>query len=156
MKLNQKNRVSTPFGDFQIDVENLVDHFLRDRTPDCSGESKTCPAATWTPRVSVSESETNYQMVVELPGLDPSQVNVEMHEGRLEISGEKKTADSVEGVEYLRDERLQGEFKRTFEFSKQIEPEGIQAQFKHGVLTIDLPKSAKALPRKIDIQVNAS
>ena len=158
MKLNQKNRVSTPFGDFQIDVENLVDHFFRDRAKECSGQDQECStaAAAWTPRISVSESETEYEMVVELPGFDPADVTVEMQEGRLELSGEKKIDDLAEGVEYLRDERLRGEFKRTFEFSKLIEPDQIQAEFKNGLLKIKLPKSAKALPRKIDIQVNAS
>ena len=156
MKLNQKNRVSTPFGDFQIDVENLVDHFFRDGNKERSSESQECSQSAWTPRVSVVESETAYQMVVELPGIDPADVSVEMQEGRLEISGEKKIAELAEGGNYVRDERLKGEFKRVFEFSKLIEPDEIKAEFKNGLLHIDLPKSAKVLPRKIDIQFDRS
>ncbi len=154
MKLNQKNRVSTPFGDFHIDVENLVDHFLHDGKKSESSQTPSCTVAAWTPRVSVVESETGYEMVVELPGLDPADVSVEMQEGRLEISGEKKIAELADGIQTIRDERQQGTFNRIFEFSKQIEPDGIKAEFKNGLLKIDLPKSAKALPRKIDIQVD--
>ena len=95
-------------------------------------------------------------MVVELPGIDPAEVSVEMQEGRLEISGEKKIAELAEGVNGVRDERLKGEFKRVFEFSKLIEPDEIKAEFKNGLLQIDLPKSAKVLPRKIDIQFDRS
>lgn len=154
MKLNQKNRVSTPFGDFQVDVENLVDHLFRDGKKSCSSQKQECSVADWTPRVSVFESETNYQMIIELPGLDPNDVSVEMFEGRLEISGERKISDLPEGVNSIRDERLQGTFRRVFEFSKSVEPEGITADFKNGLLKIELPKSAKAMPRKIDIHVD--
>lgn len=156
MQLNQKNRISTPFGDFRIDVDNLVDHFFHDGNKDCCGKGHECSTAAWTPSVSVVESETNYQMIVELPGLDPADVSLEMQEGRLEISGEKKIAELAEGANSVRDERLKGEFKRVFEFSKLVEPDEIKAEFKNGLLTIDLPKSAKVLPRKIDIQVDPS
>ncbi len=146
MKLNQKNRVTTPFGDFQIDVENLVDQFFGDGT-------KCSSSKGWTPRISVSESDIEYEMLVELPGVDPGDVNLEMQEGRLEISGEKKINELVEGVKSVRDERQSGEFKRAFEFSKLVEPDQIQAEFKNGLLKVVLPKSEKILPRKIDIKV---
>lgn len=161
MKLNAKNRVSTPFGDFQVDVENLVGQLFGEnsadgRTQDRYDSADECCSTAWTPRISVVESETDYQMVVELPGVDPAEVSVEMQEGRLEISGEKKAAELVEGVSSLRDERLSGAFKRVFEFAKMVEPDGIQAEFKNGLLKIELPKSARVLPRKIDIQVDKS
>jgi len=146
MKLNQKNRVTTPFGDFQIDVENLVDQFFRDGSK-CSSEK------CWTPQISVSESDTGYEMTVELPGVDPADVNLEMQDGRLEISGEKKVAELGEGVKSVRDERQRGEFKRVFEFSKLVDSDQIRAEFKNGLLRIELPKSEKVLPRKIEIKV---
>ena len=153
MKLNHKNRVSTPFGDFQVDVENLVGHLFGEGSKACSTKGDECCDATWTPRVSVIESDTNYQMVVELPGVDPADVTLEMQEGRLEISGEKKVDELEEGVDSVRNERLSGEFKRVFEFSKLVEADAIKAEFKNGLLTIELPKSEKILPRKINIQV---
>jgi HSP20 family protein len=151
MKLNQKNRVTTPFGDFQIDVENLVEQFFGDGSK--SNPGKFNSEKGWTPRISVSESDTEYQMLVELPGVDPADVNLEMQEGRLEISGEKKNDELGEGVSSVRDERQSGEFKRAFEFSKLVEPDQIQAEFKNGLLKIVLPKSEKILPRKINIKV---
>ena len=60
MKLNHKNRVSTPFGDFQIDVENLVDQLFGEGTPECCDKTDECSGTAWTPRISVVESETNY------------------------------------------------------------------------------------------------
>lgn len=146
MKLNQANRVATPFGDFQIDMENLVDQLFGDR--------QVCKQTKgWSPSVSVTESETTYSVIVELPGVDPADVSVEMEEGRLEISGDKTIGELGEGTSSLKQERRSGSFKRVFEFSKQVEPDQIKAEFRNGLLSIALPKSEKVLPRKIQIEV---
>ena len=101
MKLNQSNRIATPFGDFKIDVENLVDHFFGDLP-------KTSQTGNWSPRVSISENETRYQVTVELAGIDPENVSLEMQEGRLEISGEKSIPELGEGFTSLKEERSGG------------------------------------------------
>lgn len=149
MKLNQSNRVATPFGDFQIDMENIVDQLFGDRI-----KGTRCNSNDWSPRVSISESDTTYEVVVELAGVDPADVTVAMEEGRLEISGEKKVSELEEGFTSLKQERRRGSFKRVFEFSKQLEPDSIKADFKNGILSIVLPKSEKVLPRKIEIDVS--
>ena len=147
MKLNQANRIATPFGDFKIDVENLVDHFFGDLP-------KGTQTGTWAPQISISENETTYQLVVELAGIDPDNVSLEMQEGRLEIAGEKSIPELAEGFTSLKEERTGGSFKRVFEFPQQVEPDQIKAEFKNGVLSIVLPKSEKVLPRKIKINVS--
>lgn len=149
MKLNQNNRVATPFGDFQIDMENIVDHLFGDRVRGSQPKS-----TQWSPQVSISEGEKTYNVIVELPGVNPENVTVEMEEGRLEISGSKEIPELEEGFDSLKQERSSGSFKRVFEFSKQVEPDQIKADFKNGLLTIVLPKSEKVLPRKIQIDVS--
>jgi HSP20 family protein len=148
MKLNQHNRVKTPFGDFQIDVDNLVDHFFGDALQ----KSQSEPG--WAPRISVLESDNEYQMIVELAGVNPADVSIEMKEGRLEISGEKTIAAVPEEFTVLREERVKGSFKRAFEFSTLVDADRIVAQFKNGILELVLPKSEKVLPRKIEISVS--
>ena len=147
MKLKRHNRVATPFGDIQIDMENLVEQLFGERLKGSQ------PTAAFNPKIEVTESDSGYHVVVELAGVDPADVNVEMEEDRLEISGEKKVAELDEGVSSIKQERLVGSFKRIFEFSKQVEPDQIKAEFKNGLLKIDLPKSKKVLPRKIKIDV---
>lgn len=150
MKLNNtNNRVATPFGDFQIDVDHLFDHVFGGRS--ANGETKS-PVA-WSPRVSVTESDTDYAMMVELPGVDPADVSIEMKDNRLEISGVKARGELPEGMTSIRDERPAGEFKRSFEFTQQVDADKISAEFKNGVLSIELPKSQTVLPRKIEIKV---
>ena len=147
MKINQSNnRVSTPFGDFQIDVDNIFDHVFGDR-------KSVQPAAEWSPRVSVTETGTDYQVVMELPGVDPSNVSIEMNENQLEIVGTRDAVELAEGETSLRDERRHGSFRRKFGFKQTVDNDSISASFKHGLLNVSLPKAKSALPKKIEIKV---
>ncbi len=144
MKL-QNDRLHVPtIGDFQLNVENLVDHFLGDR-PAHAAVGVTLP-------VSISESETAYRLIFELPGVEPSEVNVEAVDSVLHVSGEKKIPEVAEGETVLQNNRRKGQFRRSFEFAKSIDTDRIEAEFQHGLLTISVPKSEKVLPKKIEIK----
>ena len=150
MKLNQRNnRVATPFGDFQFDVDNLFDQVFGSRYNKEHGAT----SERWIPRVSVTESEQGYEMLVELPGVDPESVNLEMHDNRLEVSGEKALPELEEGVKAIRQERAAGKFSRSFEFGQQVDADKIEATYDHGLLRINLPKSETVLPRRIEVKV---
>ena len=146
MKLG--NRIDNRLGEFHVDIENLIDHFFG---PTNEGEA----ANTWRPTASLSESDKAYSLVMELAGVSSADVSIEMQDGKLEVSGEKKVDVEVEGEKLLKSERPAGKFRRAFDFATQIDPDGIEAEFKNGLLTINLPKSEKVLPRKIQIK-NAS
>ena len=149
MKLNRcTNRVTTPFGDFQVDVDNLFDHVFGSRH---ASETK---GADWTPRVTITESETGYAIDVELPGVSPEDVNLEMSDNRLEVSGNKNLAELPDGVKRVREERTHGEFRRAFEFAQLVNVDEIQADYRNGVLHIEVPKSEAVLPKKIEIKIN--
>lgn len=146
MKL--ENRVDSRLGEFHVDIENLIDHFF--------GPTKEAePASTWRPAASLSESDQGYSLIMELAGFAPDDVTIEMQDGKLEVSGEKKVDVEVEGEKLLKSERPVGKFRRLFDFATQIDPDRIEAEFKNGLLTVKLPKSEKVLPRKIQIK-NAS
>ena len=147
MKINQSNnRVSTPFGDFQIDVDNIFDHVFGDR-------KQVQPTTDWSPRVSITETAVDYGIVMELPGVDPSNVSIEMNDNLLEIVGARDAVELAEGETSLRDERLHGSFHRKFGFKQAVDNDSISASFKHGLLSVSLPKAKSALPKKIDIKV---
>lgn len=136
-------------GDFQVDIENLFDHFLGKQ----SGQPGASPFKQ-VPPADVVESETGYSLVMELPGVSAEDVSIEMKENRLEIRGNKVVAGVGETERLVKSERRGGEFVRRFEFSSQVDADAISAEFKDGLLTINLPKSEKVLPRKIQIKTS--
>ncbi len=135
------NRIFGPFGAF-ADLEDVLTTVFGDER-----------SADFTPRADVGETEIGYALSLELPGVSNENINVEIHDGRLEISGEKKV-EKNEDTSWLRVERTTGAFKRVFEFSQPVDLEKISANLTDGVLTVLVPKSEKAMPRKIEINVD--
>ena len=107
------------------------------------GEDGTkCPAASkaFTPRMDVDETETGYTITMDLPGVNPADVNIDMEDEQLVIQGARERGESVEGTEHRRVERAFGEFHRVVKLSKLVDKEAITANYDNGVLTIVMPK----------------
>ncbi|HVK98180.1 MAG TPA: Hsp20/alpha crystallin family protein [Dongiaceae bacterium] len=107
----------------------------------------------WQPSVDISEGKDRYEIRLDLPGVKPEQVKVELEEGKLKISGEKQRVE-VEGQNYRYKERVAGAFNRVFKLPEDADVNGIRAQFELGVLVLTLPKQEAVKPRKIEIQVS--
>jgi HSP20 family protein len=108
--------------------------------------------SAWLPPVDVHESDTNYTLHFDLPGVDPKDVRIEMNDGQLTVQGERKSVDP-EGVNAHRKERVTGTFERSFRLRARVDSEAIKATYKDGVLTIDVPKAKEAVRREISIDV---
>ncbi len=89
----------------------------------------------------IKETDEGYEMAVDLPGFKKENISVELDNGYLTISTAKglDEDDSKKG-KYIRRERYSGEYKRSFYVGDYLTQEDIKAQFKHGVLTLDIPK----------------
>lgn len=146
-----ENSLHKPFGFLSSDIEQFVENLFGSQ---CSGKTCARPEGAWAPRANVWESGTSYTIELELPGLNADDINVEIKEGRLEVSGEYKNAELEEGVKLVRNERQRGKFFRSFEFPVQVDADKVAAEFKDGVLNLVVPKSEKELPRKISINVH--
>jgi len=110
--------------------------------------------STFRPRTNVVEQEQEFVISMELPGILVSDVAVESSEDKLTISGEKKIEIDEATEKLHRGERVTGKFERAFEFPTQVDFDLIKANFQYGVLTVTVPKSAKVMPRKIQINVS--
>ena len=106
----------------------------------------------WQPSVDISESKERYEIQLDLPGVKPEQVQVELEDGKLKISGEKKRLEA-EGLAYRYKERTTGSFSRAFKLPEDADLNGIRAQFDNGVLVLTVQKQEAAKPRKIEIQI---
>ncbi len=104
---------------------------------ECNGAYDT---ATWTPFADVYESSAEYHVVIEIPGVTENQITAEADGNRLRIRGCRKTKH--EGYRYHQIERGCGGFMRLFEFSEMIDPDGVEAVLKDGVLHIEIKKRA--------------
>ena len=106
----------------------------------------------FTPHVNLAETNENYEVTAELPGLKPEEVNVELREGSLWISGEKKEEKEEKGKTFHKIERRSGEFRRVIPLAAPVNDSEVKATFEHGVLKITVPKTEQAKPKKIEVK----
>ena len=92
-------------------------------------------------KTDIKEHENNYELIVDLPGFSKDNINISIENGYLEISA-KTTSDKEENEKgkYLRRERFEGEYKRSFYVGDKVTEDEIKASFKNGILKIDVPK----------------
>ncbi len=138
----------TPWGmlpTLQNRMNRLFDEFFRDE--------ENAPIQKWIPRVDVVELADKYEITAELPGLTKDDVKVEVHQNQLSITGEKKCESEKKDRNLHLVERSYGKFYRAFQLPGQVNVEDVQAEFKDGILKIDLAKHEEAKPRQIEIGI---
>ena len=112
------------------------------------------PSGVWSPALDVQEDKDNFIVRAELPGLKREDIEVSLHDGVLLISGERKVEKVEEGIELHRQERCYGKFQRALTLPEPVAAETVKADYKDGLLTVTLPKTEQAKPKKIDVGVN--
>ena len=112
------------------------------------------PLTAWSPALDVREDKDNFIIRAELPGLKREDIEVSLQDGALVISGERKFEKAEEGVEVHRQERYYGKFQRALTLPEPVAADKVKADYKDGVLTVTLPKTEEAKPKKIDVSVN--
>jgi HSP20 family protein len=108
----------------------------------------------WTPALDLYEDKDNLVVKVELPGMKREDIDVSLHEGSLSISGERKSEEKHEGTDVYRSERFVGRFQRTVTLPTPVAADKVKAQYKDGILTVTLPKTEEAKPKRIDVNVS--
>jgi HSP20 family protein len=106
----------------------------------------------WMPALDVRETEDRYEVHLDLPGLDPSDVNVTFEDGMLMISGKRQFDQEDHGDTWHRIERGFGTFARSIRLPQTADAERIDASFDKGVLTVSVPKVEQAKPRTIEVR----
>jgi HSP20 family protein len=150
------------FESFRTEMESL--HRSIDRLfADAWGGSVTPSllSDTWTqgkivPRLDVTEDDKGFRVSVELPGMSDKDVAVTVDERVLTVRGEKKEEKEKKDKDVFRRERAYGSFLRSIELPSDVDSSKIEAKFKDGVLTIDLPKTKQAQERVKQIAIKAA
>jgi len=116
-------------------------------------DGSSSATATWVPAVDIHEYADRFELYVDVPGVEPSSVELTLDNGVLTLSGERVHRGSKGDGELQsrRIERSQGQFYRRFVLPDTVDSEKVNATGKDGVLTVTIPKQAKAMPRRIQI-----
>jgi HSP20 family protein len=103
------------------------------------------------PPINVFQQGEDIVAIVELPGIDRNELHIDARENTIRIWG-KKAVDVPEEVSVHRRERISGEFDRTLSFPVQLDPDGIKAEYRDGILALFLPRAERDRPRTIAIK----
>ncbi len=107
--------------------------------------------SVWSPAVDISENDNSYEVKAELPGLKKDEIKISFEDDVLTLSGERKSEDEKKEKNFHRIERRYGKFERSFQLPRNVKADHIKAEYKNGVLTINLPKAEEAKPKEIAI-----
>ena len=119
-----------------------------------SQSDSSSATATWVPAVDIHEYADRFELYVDLPGVDPSRVELTLEGGVLTLAGQRppQSSDKSEDEpQYQRAERGHGYFFRRFVLPDTVDSDKVNATGKNGVLTVRIPKQPKAMPRRIQI-----
>jgi len=139
-----------PTGDLmqmREEMDRLFNQFVRRG----DGEEGSWVRGMWAPLVDIYETDDAFVLKVELPGFTKEDVQIELHNNRLTIRGERKQETEAKEDQYHRRERAYGRFERSFVLPTMIDADKVMANFKNGILELRLPKSEAAKPKRIAI-----
>lgn len=147
-------RPDGPIGWLREEIDRLFDDFPFKRPRNFFGfpAMPALPLATF-PALEMVEKDSGYQLSVELPGMEEKDINIELAEGVLTISGEKRDESETKDSGCLISERSYGAFRRQITLPSDVDPNSLQAKVRQGVLKLDMKKdkNAASKSRKIPI-----
>lgn len=132
---------------FQVftDFDMEFDRILKNDTPVVAKEKNW----DFLPATDIDENEKAYFLSVDLPGVNKDDIKVEVHEGKLVVSGERRSEKSKAGYA----ERKYGKFERVVTLPDEVDVESIEAHFENGVLELAIPKMEFLKPKKVEIEI---
>lgn len=149
---------NVPFFDrdeFLTPFDRLFDQFFESSFPEVVQSVGVKPfQGSAYPKVNVYEYDNKVGIVAEIPGLDKKDLLVEVEDGTLSISGNKHSIAEDENAKVLRRELKGSSFKRNFELGDNLDGENIKANFKNGILIIDVPKLEPEQPKKTFVKIS--
>jgi HSP20 family protein len=131
---------------FSREIDRVFDAFF----------GQTDQARRWVPPVDLVEAEDHFVLKADLPGLAEGDVNIEVQDSTLTISGERKAEHEQREKGWYRIERSFGRFSRSLTLPEGVDADRIAASFDHGVLEVRIPKPEERKPRRIEIAANGN
>ena len=136
------------------DMVTRLNRLVNESNTRRTGGEETMTLADWVPAVDIMETESEFLIQAELPGVEKEQVRLSVQEGVLTLTGQRKQDPEEKGRRYHRIERSYGTFARSFTVPDYVDDGGLTAEFKNGLLRVHLPKTEKVKPKSIEVKVS--
>ncbi len=137
----------------QNEMNRLFNTFFDAPSPGNGGQAV---ARRWIPAMDVVETDDSFVLRADLPGMSEQDVNIELEDNVLTISGERKAEHERNGEGYYRVERAWGAFSRSLTLPEGVEADAVKASFDTGVLEVRIPKPEQQKPRKVQITLGGA
>lgn len=141
-----------PLGNIAT-LQDRINKLFSESFPRENGEEGEVSLCAWTPSVDIYENDRGVVITVDLPGVNKEDVDLEVRDNVIVLSGARSADPALRTANYYRQERICGTFLRTFSLQAVVAPEQIKAKFKNGVLVVEIPKPEPDPPRKIDVDI---
>ena len=138
----------------QSEMNRLFNTLFDSPAPGNGGSSHT--QRRWIPAIDLVETADEFVLRADLPGLTEQDVNIELEDNVLTVSGERKAEHEERKEGYYRVERSSGSFSRSLTLPEGVDPESVKAGFENGVLEVRIPKPEQRKPRKVAISVGTT
>ncbi|MDX2480576.1 MAG: Hsp20/alpha crystallin family protein [Desulfuromusa sp.] len=137
------------------EMEGMLDPYSKSLDwPFRGGRDLNTTGADWAPRADISETDAEFCITAEVPGIKREDVKINIEDHVLSIRGENKQEKEEKGKKFHRIERYYGSFSRSFSLPENVNEDKIDATFKDGMLTLTIPKTEIKKPKAIEIKVN--
>jgi HSP20 family protein len=138
----------------QGEMNRLFSSFLD--TPTARAGNGGGVTRRWIPAMDLVETDEHFVLRADLPGMSETDVNIEVENNVLTVSGERKAEHETKQEGYYRLERATGTFSRSLSLPEGIDAEAVTATFDKGVLEVRVPKPAQAKPKRVQIGVGGA
>jgi len=145
-------RELSPVATLRQEMDRLFDAFIRD--PWGALDWPFGGARTWMPAVDVMESDRELTVRAEIPGIDPKELEISITGNELVLAGEKKESTETKDKNVYHAETRYGSFRRVLPLPDTVDTSKVDANYANGVLTIRLPKTPSATPKRIEVKVS--
>ncbi len=145
-----QRRSGYPMDRFRSDIDKLFNRFMEDFMPEEENMWRY-PVSGFGAVTDLAETDKELTVKVELPGVDPKDVDVSVEGNMLRISGEKKEQQEEKDKHYYYTERQFGSFQRNIQLPESADADNVNADFKDGVLTVTVPKKAESQAKRIEV-----
>ena len=137
--------------DFRRDFDDKLNRLV---TGSVSGGERAARLIVAVPPIEawVDKENKKYHLSIAVPGVDPKEVEVNVQGNNLTVSGEHKSSEEKKEADYLEEEFSYGRFERSIVLPKGIDTSNLTAEYKNGVLEIEAPVAAEALPKRIEVK----